>query len=215
MTAKIKLNAASGGGSFSLQAPSSSANTRVMTLPDTADGTILTTTNPKTGNIIQVKTNTTRDSTGSVHCNPTKTYIDIPDQNVTITPSAASSKIKISFHQFGETGSSEHVYSFKIKRAISGGATTIISAPSSGNKSDVLTQPTTVYYAADNNSTPSVAHLSNYLDSPNTTSAITYTVQIGNHESTGYYYYNRSQSTNDTVSSELGLSWITVEEVAA
>ena len=35
MTAKIKLNAASGGGSFSLQAPSSSSNNRVMTLPDT------------------------------------------------------------------------------------------------------------------------------------------------------------------------------------
>jgi len=42
MTAKIKLNAASGGGSFSLQAPSSSANNRVMTLPDVADGTIVT-----------------------------------------------------------------------------------------------------------------------------------------------------------------------------
>ena len=40
MTAKIKLNAASGGGSFSLQAPSSSANNRVMTLPDSADGTL-------------------------------------------------------------------------------------------------------------------------------------------------------------------------------
>jgi len=40
MTAKIKLNAASGGGSFSLQAPSSSANNRVLTLPDLADGTI-------------------------------------------------------------------------------------------------------------------------------------------------------------------------------
>ena len=42
MTAKIKLNAASGGGSFSLQAPSSSSNTRVVTLPDIADGTLLT-----------------------------------------------------------------------------------------------------------------------------------------------------------------------------
>ena len=40
MTAKIKLNAASGGGSFSLQAPSSSSNNRVLTLPDAADGTI-------------------------------------------------------------------------------------------------------------------------------------------------------------------------------
>ena len=43
MTAKIKLNAASGGGSFSLQAPSSSSNNRVFTLPDIADGTIATT----------------------------------------------------------------------------------------------------------------------------------------------------------------------------
>ena len=44
MTAKIKLNAASGGGSVSIQAPSSSSNNRVMTLPDTADGKILTDT---------------------------------------------------------------------------------------------------------------------------------------------------------------------------
>ncbi len=42
MTAKIKLNAASGGGSFSLQAPSSSANNRVFTLPDVADATMAT-----------------------------------------------------------------------------------------------------------------------------------------------------------------------------
>tara|TARA_Y100000996_G_scaffold382750_1_gene338197 strand:+ start:12375 stop:13148 length:774 start_codon:yes stop_codon:yes gene_type:complete len=42
MTAKIKLNAASGGGSVSIQAPSSSSNTRVITLPDIADGTLVT-----------------------------------------------------------------------------------------------------------------------------------------------------------------------------
>ena len=42
MTAKIKLNASSGGGSFSLQAPSSSSNNRVFTLPDVADTTMAT-----------------------------------------------------------------------------------------------------------------------------------------------------------------------------
>ena len=42
MTAKIKLNSASGGGSFSLQAPSSSSNNRVFTLPDIADATMAT-----------------------------------------------------------------------------------------------------------------------------------------------------------------------------
>jgi len=45
MTAKIKLNAASGGGSFSLQAPSSSNNNRVLTLPDAADGIVAQTDN--------------------------------------------------------------------------------------------------------------------------------------------------------------------------
>ena len=45
MTAKIKLNAASGGGSFSLQAPSSSSNNRVFTIPDEADATLLTSNN--------------------------------------------------------------------------------------------------------------------------------------------------------------------------
>ena len=42
MTAKIKLNAASGGGSISIQAPSSSSNNRIISLPDIADGTLLT-----------------------------------------------------------------------------------------------------------------------------------------------------------------------------
>ena len=42
MTAKIKLNAASGGGSFSIQAPSSSSNNRVFTLPDIPDTSLST-----------------------------------------------------------------------------------------------------------------------------------------------------------------------------
>ena len=42
MTAKIKLNPASGGGSISIQAPSSSSNNRIISLPDIADGTLLT-----------------------------------------------------------------------------------------------------------------------------------------------------------------------------
>ncbi len=54
MTAKIKLNVASGGGSFSLQAPSSSSNNRVITLPDIADGTLLTNQSTGLGKVLQV-----------------------------------------------------------------------------------------------------------------------------------------------------------------
>ena len=189
----------------------SSASSDGITL--SSDGKV-TFPNTSTGKILQVKTNTTRDSTGSVHCNPTNTYVDITDQNVTITPSAATSKIKISFHQFGEPATSPHTFFLAIKRAISGGATTIIQAPAAGNRSTGLTMLTD-NYNADYDSTPEIAQISNYLDSPNTTSAITYTVQIKHTESTNYYYYNRAVSSADEIARERGLSWITVEEVAA
>jgi hypothetical protein len=63
MTAKIKLNAASGGGSFSLQAPSSSSNNRVFTLPDLADGTIARTDD---FNFVKLSTTTVSSAVGQV-----------------------------------------------------------------------------------------------------------------------------------------------------
>ena len=47
----IKLTADSGGGTFEIKAPSSSGNTRVLTLPDAANGNVLTSTS---GSSIQV-----------------------------------------------------------------------------------------------------------------------------------------------------------------
>ena len=90
MTAKIKLNAASGGGSFSLQAPSSSANNRVMTLPDTADGTILTTTNPKSGNSLNVIQGET-----SSRVSTTSSSFVTTNLTATITPTSSSNKVHI------------------------------------------------------------------------------------------------------------------------
>jgi len=218
MTAKIKLNAASGGGSFSLQAPSSSANNRVMTLPDSADGTVLTTTNPKAGNIIQVVTNTTRDSAGSVSLSVSRTYYDIPNQNVTITPTSNTSKMLISFQQLGEFTATPNGYNFVLERSISGGSTTLIQGDigSDTNKSAVFTSPLITYHGDDNDTTIEVAHGSNYLDSPATASAVTYKVKVRKHEAgTGTYYYNRTILDNNANHSERGLSWITVMEVAA
>lgn len=167
-----------------------------------------------TGKILQVKTNTTQGSTGSLHCTPTETYVDVPDQNVTITPTSASNKIMISFHQMGEYASDVHHFQWAVKRAISGGATTTIEAPIAGNRMSGLSVMTRTH-GSDNDTTIDIAHCTNYIDSPNTTSAITYTVQIKNGESTQYYYYNRNHSAADTKYRERGLSWITVQEVAA
>jgi len=73
MTAKIKLNAASGGGSFSLQAPSSSSNNRVITLPDIADGTLLTNQSTISGTITQADQWRT---TSYFNVGSTKTLVD-------------------------------------------------------------------------------------------------------------------------------------------
>ena len=93
MTAKIKLNAASGGGSFSLQAPSSSANNRVFTLPDSADATLLTSTTA-TGKILQVVSVTST----TVTSNTTATFADT-GLTATISISASSKVLIIASQQ--------------------------------------------------------------------------------------------------------------------
>ena len=86
----IKLTADSGGGTFELKAPSSGSNARVLTLPDSASGTVLTTTNPKAGNIIQVVFGSTTTEVEST----TSSFVDT-GVTATITPSSTSSKIMV------------------------------------------------------------------------------------------------------------------------
>ncbi len=170
------------------------------------------------GKILQVLTNTTLNSTGSVSLSTSRTYYDVPDQNITITPTFNTSKILISFQQLGEFSSSANAYNFALERGISGGTTTTIEGNIGSNtsKSSVFTSPLTTYWSDDNDTTLEIAHCSNYLDSPATASAITYKIKVRKHEaSTGTYYYNRTVRDDNANHSERGLSWITVMEVAA
>ena len=170
------------------------------------------------GGIIQVLTNTTRNSTGSVSINSSRTYFDVPDQNVTITPTSNTSKVLISFQQLGEFSTASHSFHFAIERAISGGATTTTEGDigRDSNMSAVFTMPLLSYQQSDADTTVEVAHCSNYLDSPATTSAVTYKIKVQCHEAiTGTYFYNRTVLDNNANHSERGLSWITVMEVSA
>ena len=121
MSAKIKLNAASGGGSFSLQAPSSSSNNRVITLPDVADGTLLT--NQSTGlwkvlQVVHVEYSTQVISTST----------SLVDTGVTlaITPIQTGSKMLVTVFQ-----------QLRITRAVAG----------QGARLDLLQDSTTRYQA--------------------------------------------------------------------
>lgn len=110
MTAKIKLNAASGGGSVSLQAPSSTTDNRVITLPTTADGTILTSTSgssiqvleqfytPCDGSTIATAKGNITVQTVSAIQDMTTTFTDITGSTLTYQPPDGTTQV---IYEFG------------------------------------------------------------------------------------------------------------------
>nr|AFX83764.1 hypothetical protein MedDCM-OCT-S15-C1-cds24 [uncultured Mediterranean phage MEDS1 group]BAR22032.1 hypothetical protein [uncultured Mediterranean phage uvMED]BAR22080.1 hypothetical protein [uncultured Mediterranean phage uvMED]BAR22135.1 hypothetical protein [uncultured Mediterranean phage uvMED]BAR39045.1 hypothetical protein [uncultured Mediterranean phage uvMED] len=206
MTAKIKLNAASGGGSFSLQAPSSSSNNRVMTLPDSADGTVLTTTNPKAGNIIQVLQTVKTDtfSLGGV------ATADITGLSQAITPSSTSNKILVSYTVNFAIKDGGFATCLKLLR----GSTQIFlgdAASNRGRYSNAFTSEN----GADFGAYEYHIWTGSFLDSPNSTSATTYKLQLYSNNSGRTAYINRSHTDADSATGGFRTaSQITVEEVA-
>ena len=210
MTAKIKLNAASGGGSFSLQAPSSSSNNRVFTLPDSADATLLTSTS-SVGKILQVvstlKTNAFSSNSSTLH--------DITGMSVSITPSSSSSKVLINVAL--SYGGQNNMYAgINLLR----GSTIVAQGDANVSNHRLCT----FGIGGDNeNFQYKIASATyTFLDSPSTTSATTYKLQgqaVGTDNPVQYYLVNspyRGGYVNDNSSYVINTtSTITAMEVAA
>ncbi len=165
MTAKIKLNAASGGGSFSLQAPSSSSNNRVFTIPDEADATLLT-SNTSTGKILQVvATNVTSPSSVSM---PSHSALYDTPCTVNITSIGANSKFIISGMISGEgTSGGDQDFGFVIRRTISGSGSSLSVGDYGGGTGVSVTRVASMGFTSNNNdSTTSSSSIPAYLDSP-------------------------------------------------
>ena len=208
MTVKL---VGSTSGSVSLQAPASTTGGahRVLTLPD-ADGTVAV---GDTGKVLQTVTvsDSVRGTSGSVSLSSAGTYYATPF-TVTITPSATSSKILLMGHVFGEFSSADYLFMWMIERAISGCATTDILSPSAGNRPRGISVPAAGFYDNENSSTPTIMNFSGLVDSPSTTSAVTYTFQVtATQNDSQTFYYNRSTLDRDVVHDERGLSWITAQ----
>lgn len=168
------------------------------------------------GGIVQIQMNSDTTTTGSVSCSSKSTHYDVPNLNVTITPTTNTSKILVSFNLTGEGSQATHRISFRIKRQLSTGATTYIQGNASGSRIPCVTLPSEPYHNEDSNSTLETASFVNYLDSPSTTSAVTYTVQVRFHEDNSQtWYYNRTVSNSNNEAAEIGISLITVMEVSA
>lgn len=172
-------------GSVTLSAPSV-AGTTTLTLPSTS-GTVVTTNTMPTGSVLQVVN--TAYSTGV--SSATSTYVDT-GVTASITPSSTSNKILITVQINGTAKQGANV---NLRTRLNRGGTTILYIDSlAGNdQSTAFLSPGTVG--------------TTYLDSPSTTSAITYTVQISNISSSG------SVAINDAAGGTVSTSTITLMEI--
>ena len=160
-------------------------------------GTVATGANA--GEIIQVVSTTKVDTFSQ---SATTTYADVTGLSVNITPASASNKVLITGYVNGANLDGSKV-AFRLMRDSTaiGGGTAVSSRQSSIGNGD----------PSNDNSTETIAI--NFLDTPNTTSAITYKIQMISHSSTGYV----NRSVNDLDSNEAysvrSSSTITVMEV--
>ena len=195
----------SGGNGVILAAPSSNpASDRTLTLPGDADGTIATTATA--GKILQVvQTVKTDQFTSTAYA-----YTDVTGMSVSITPASASNKILINFElQVG--GTANNYASFRLLRD-----STHIGVPTGSGVLGGGARVGTLGSLSHENSYQLENTGTSFLDSPNTTSAITYKLQTS-------AYYNRTISINVPTSTSTsansytatGISTITVMEVAA
>ena len=201
----IKLIGSS-SGSVSLQAPASTSGgaNRVLTLPD-INSTVDTT--GRAGNILQV-VQTVKTDTASI---TSATYADISGLTATITPSSTSNKILISFVlQYG--GHNNSYVAFKAYRG-----STLLPVGTGGSGSQ--TNASFGGFQEQGNSQYGVqTAVWQYLDSPSSTSALTYKLQWSSvYQPGGSYdiYLNRPQNADGNAYNIFGTSSVTATEVAA
>ena len=183
----------SGGNSVIIAAPSSNpASDRTLTLPSNANGTVLTTTNPKSGTIVQKKIFHAATNTYSTSQSYVETVV-----TGSITPESSSSKIIITVcvPVWPAAGSYLHV-----QLRSSGGNT----------NNDIGTWGDA--YATNGSGGASYNSMYQwYHTTHNTTSAITYKIFCKKQDSNGNNWYFPNNNSN----SAKNIGWLlTLEEQA-
>jgi len=165
-------------------------------------GGAITANNVGAGNVLQVvsttKTDTFSSSTGG--------FTDITGLSVSITPTSTSSKILVMWNvDFGHSSTSSGVKVRMVRDS-----TPISIGDQVGTNRARGTSAMFTLYSNTNNTSSNRS--GTYLDSPSTTSAITYKAQGS--ITAGTYYVNRTGEYNDQAYESTGTSSITVMEIA-
>ena len=193
----------SGGNGVILAAPSSNpAADRTLTLPGDADGTIATTANA--GKILQV-IQTVKKNRQTIN---STTLVDITGMSVSITPSSASNKVLVNYSLV--VFSNAVYYALRLLR--DSDSTIFIGDENPGATS----QNRASFGSYDSSYVIADTIAQSFLDSPNTTSAITYKLQAYSPYSSAYTIGINSGVVLDNYSYMNNcVSTITAMEVAA
>ncbi len=192
----------SGGNGVILSAPASNpASDRTLTLPGDANSTVDTLN--RAGNILQVvqtvKTDTFSASHGST--------VDITGLSVSITPSSSSNKVLVTYDtNVSMANGSYHAHIFLVR-----GSTKIFLGDAEGSRTRASN-----FVISGNDGNGGIYYYpvhGEFLDSPATTSATTYKIQLLGQNNT--MYVNRTQYDSDATGVNRIVSQITVKEVAA
>lgn len=153
------------------------------------------------GGIIQVKSVTKTDTFQT----SSASFTDITGLSVSITPTSSSNKILIQVHITGDGRESQSRANFRLMR----GSTAICIGDTAGSRGRGTFS---IYRASDSQSTGAASMT--HLDSPATTSAVTYKMQIVSGNGGGNTVsVNRAYTWSDSFAHAATVSSITVMEV--
>ena len=159
------------------------------------------------GGVIQVKSTTKTDA---VYLESVSTETLIPGMSVTITPTRSDSKILIMFSLSCITGGSFAGHYIVLRRDSTNIA--IGDAAGSRNRATISLGAPTTYDMDQGTYGPGLVSMT-HLDSPATTSAVTYGIFHADASGANDLYINRSQADSNSAGYERTVSSITVMEI--
>ena len=158
------------------------------------------------GGIIQVKQTVKTDTFSTLN----ETFTDVTGLSVSITPTRSDSKIMVSYSGCGGSGQNR-IGHIRLARVIGGTTTTDIFVGDQGESNQARASSTFVqtntYYVSSFSGT--------FIDSPSTTSAVTYKLQLAAGDQDYQVHIGRSHDNNNEFSRSTTPSQITVMEISA
>jgi hypothetical protein len=176
----------------------------IITSAKIADGTIASAdlATGVGGKVLQV-VSTTKSDTFTM---TSTTFADVTSLSASITPSSTSSKILILYSLMGQTNPNNASFTMRLLRD----STAIAIGDAAGSRE----QGTTIRISGFNGSNGTGTQAGSFLDSPNTTSALSYKIQVRTDGAGNPMFINRGETDTDNINFSRGISTITVMEIA-